>query len=303
MGTNFTPNPGAMVWLPDLRVSGQPMVPLMLEGTDHGPVAFSSPGMIFRRSDWSVQPPALLQDYWIGIFHMNNELVIGNTKPVASSAHSDNTSILNSTPSGIVDLPNQSRVRATVINIDWSSWQLIQPNTWTPVNFTNPLPGLPLVAGTPSWDEQVEFTVAISPNQAVPPVNAFFTAQEDGFYQVNARCEFETDEYWENGSAHQVFMRPNAYVAIAIYFDFQGQWLSFAIGNHLQITNNTPLNQSPLWEDETETMFNNNAPNVSDIVYLQAGDRISIWVFHWAYTPMMLRVGDNTLYLSIHKVS
>ena len=100
-------------------------------------------------------------------------------------------------------------------------------------------------------------------------------------------------------------MRADAYVSISIWYDFQGTFVNFAEGNNLQVTNNIPLVPQPsgFQEEVTETMHNNNAPNVSDVVYLQAGDRIAIYVMHWALTPMMLRVGDNKLYVSIHKIS
>ena len=313
MGPLGAPNSGAMVWLPDLAAPGMTPVQLMVEGTSNGPVVNSDAAMLFRRSDWSQQPPALLGEYWMGIYNATNELVIANATPLLPAAQADNTTVMTSSPVGIVSLDNQSRVRAIVPNINWGSWQLVQPNTWTPVNFTNPIPGIPLVAGTPMYDEQGEFTNATTPNQATPPVNAFFTAHEAGFYQINARFEFETDEYQEfdpdsNLIIQQVFMRPNAYVSIAIYIDLAGggnNWLRLAMGNNLQITNNVPLaGPPPQYENATETMTNNNAPNISDVIYLQQNDRVSIWAFHWAYTPMMIRAWqDGDIYFSIHKVS
>jgi hypothetical protein len=300
-------NSFALTWLTDLAAPNAFPIQLMLE-TDIGPQ--SQPydaAMMFRRSDWSIaSPPGIISEYWMGIYNGDNSFMLSNALPIVPAAQADNQTMMRTTNAGIVSHPNQSRVRATVTLIDWSSWQIIPPSIWTPVNYTNPIAGTPLVAGVPFWDEQAEFTVASTPNQAVPPPNSFFTTTEEGFYQVNARCEFETDEYIEGTDIYTVYMRPNAYVSIAIYIDVggTGQWVSYAIGNNLQITNNVPLiSPPPEYEDATETMYNNNAPNVADVVYLQPGDRISIWVFQWAYTPMMLRPGDDVLYVSIHKSS
>ncbi len=306
MGPLGSPNPGAMVWFPDLAAPGMTNLQLMIEGTSNGPAVFSNAAMMFRRSDWSIVPPALLGQYWMGILNTGADLMVSSTTPTAPSAQADNTTILNSSPMGIVDLPNQSRVRAIVPNIDWGSWQLVQSNTWTPINFTNPVPGTTLAPGSPVWDEQGEFTNATSPGQATPPVNAFFTATEEGFYQVNARCEFETDEYQDDLIVLPVYMQQNSFVSIAIYIDIAGggsNWLRIATGNNLQVTNNIPL-PPPAPDGATETLSNNNAPNVSDVIYLQPGDRVSIWAFHWAMTPMLIRAWqDGNLYFSIHKVS
>jgi hypothetical protein len=259
----------------------------------------------FLITNWQQFGPNM--QYSQGIFNPDGSFKVTKSGILSTTNQGDGVTMVRYNQSGITDLPNQSRVRATVPVIDSTFWQLIQPNQWTPVNYTRPLPGTSLSAGIPYWDEQNEFTIAGSPNLAVPPPNAFFTAQEEGFYQVNARCEFKTDQYWFNGTLYPVAMRPNAYVAIAIYIDPSGgpaNWTSYAIGNNLQITSNEPMPfPPPEYPDATKPLLNNNAPNVSDVIYLQPGDRLSIWVFQWAYTPMMLRVGDNKLYVSVHKVS
>ena len=295
------PNPLARLYVTDMSAPGIFPHQLALESITNGTAPLNA-SALFRLST-GMSPP--LVDYSLGLYGADATFKLCNTTSLSATAHSDNNTIIRTWPNGIVDFSNQSRVRADVILIDWNQWQIIQPNVWTPVNYTNPLPALPLVGGIPVWDEQGEWTSAVSPGQPIVggQPNSFFTAATDGFYQVNARCEFETDEYWD-GQANQVYMRPNAYVSIAIFYDFMGQWMNFSIGNNLQVTNNVPLaSPPPQWPDATERMTNNNAPNVSDIVWLQAGDRISIWVFQWAFTPMQLRVGDNVLYVSIHKIS
>jgi hypothetical protein len=295
-------NPMARLYVTDMSAPGLFPHQVEIESITIGPAPLNA-SQLFRLSA-GMAPPYI--DYSVGIFGLDGTFKICMGALLTATTHSDNQTAVRANMNGIVDLPNQSRIRANVQNIDWASWQLIQPNTWTPVNYTNPLVPLPLLPGITIWDEQAEFTAAAQPNQPIinNQPNSFFTATSDGFYQVNARCEFEPDEYWTEGGPLPVYMRPNAFVSIAIYYDWQGAWIPFALGNNLQITNNV-LRQPvpPEFPDATQTMTNNNAPNVSDVVWLQAGDRISIWVFHWAYTPMMLRVGDNVLYVSIHKVS
>jgi hypothetical protein len=304
------PNQGGIVWIPDRPLPGVYPHQLMLESTTNA--LQSDASMLFRMSDWSLfpqNPPLLIDDYCLGIFRGDMSFKLYRGSILTATTQGDIFSMFRANASGIIDLPNQSRVRAMVTNFDWASWQLIQPNTWTPVNYTSPIPGSPLFPGAPMWDEQSEYTSASSPNQPIlgNNPNSFFTAQEEGFYQVNARCEFEPDDYMEEGLMFPVYMRPNAYVSIAVYIEVAGgpvQWIPHAIGNNLQVTNNVFIaGAPPEYPDATAKMTNNNAPNVSDVVYLRANDRVSIWVFHWAYTPMMIRVGDGILYFSIHKIS
>lgn len=181
---------------------------------------------------------------------------------------------------GIIDLPNQSRVRA--YQMDPSGFiQAIPPNIWVPINFTNvsPLPS--------GYDEQSEFAVAAAANVAVPPEQAYFTALIEGYYQVNARCEFQYSQE----------VNPGSYVSIAIYSGpAPGATIPYAVGNNLQIG---IIGQA----GEPYQLIHNNAPNVSDVVYLMAGQIISIWVFQSSLAPMNLLQGHDKCYVSIHKVS
>lgn len=297
------PNSFALTWLTDLASPGMYPIQLMLETDAQNALPYDA-AMIFRRSDWSVaSPPAVLSEYWMGIYNSDNSFMVSNASPIAPAAQADNVTMIRSAPTGIVGMMNQSRVRASVVLIDWNSWQLIPAAVWTPVNYTND--GTAGWPGPVNWDQQNEFTVALSPGTTTPPVNSFFTATEEGYYQVNARCEFEPDEYVVGGISNPVYMRPNAYVSIAIYINTgPAGWVRHSIGNNLQITNNLQLTSPPpAYPDATGTMTNNNAPNVSDVIYLQPGWMISIWVFQWSYTPMMLRTGDDVHYVSIHKSS
>jgi len=236
--------------------------------------------MIFQISNGPAVP---MMNYSVGLNKSDMSYKVCLGPMLTPSFQSDNTTMLRTWPSGIVDLANQSRVRAFQISPAFG--QMIPPFVWVPVNFTN---DAPLSQG---FDEQNEFTVAMMANMPTPPENAFFTATTEGYYQVNARVEFNVQE-WEMG---QVIVNPNSYVSIAIYTGFQGVSAPYAIGNNLQIGYISMM--------EPTGLLNNNAPNVSDVVYLMPGQRISIWVYQSAVTPMNLVPGPEKVYVSIHKVS
>jgi hypothetical protein len=182
---------------------------------------------------------------------------------------------------GWLDLDMQSKVRAYQVD---PTTQFIPPSVWTPVNFTD---DSPLTIG---WDQLGEFTVAPTASAPVPPEMAFFTATETGYYQVNARCAFQVPN--TPGS-----IDPFSYVSIAIWTGpAPGATTSYAIGNNLQIGYFGP-------DFQPHPLINNNAPNVSDVVYVTAGMIISIWVWQSALVPIPLIQGSDQLYVSIHRVS
>ncbi len=225
-----------------------------------------------------INPPFI--DYSVGLFGGDGTYKVCFGSLLTPTAQSDNTTMLRANPMGIIDLPNQSRVRAYQLSLN-GFIQVIPPFVWTPVNFTN---DAPLPTG---YDEQNEFTVAPA-NAGWPPEQAFFTAAVEGYYQVNARCEFEV---------YSSVVMPGSYVSIAIWTGpAPGATASYAIGNNLQISTFGPMGEPfPLeW---------NNAPNVSDVVYLMQGQVISIWVYHTAVMPLNLIQGHDKCYVSIHKVS
>lgn len=279
ISTGFPGLPNNLAWIHGSDVAAPGLFPHMLacESTVGG--AFSA-SEIFQISNGPANP---MMNYSVGLFNqdMTYKVCVGGV--LTPTFQGDNTTMLRAWPSGIVDLANQSRVRA--YQMAPILGQLIQPNIWTPVNFTN---DAPLPQG---YDEQNEFTVAMNANMPTPPENAFFTATTEGYYQVNARVEFNGTE-WEMG---QVMVNQNSYVSIAIYTGFQGVSMPYAIGNNLQIGY---LNMM-----EPKVMVNNNAPNVSDVVYLLPGQTISIYVYQSAMTPMNLVPGAEKIYVSIHKVS
>ena len=231
-----------------------------------------------------------------GIDNGDQSFKITRAGTLLASAQGDGTTMVRYNPSGITDLPNQSRVRAFQIGM---GYQVIFPSIWTPVNFTDDF------SAPQGYDQQSEFTLAGTVNQPTPWENAFFTAQQDGFYQVNARCEFKTDTYTEDNEQWiPVTVNPTSYVSIAIYTGASppvaGGANPYAIGNNLQIGY---FYIGPAGFEEVVKLEYNNAPNVSDVVYLMANQTISIWVYHTANTPMKLIKGPEILYVSIHKVS
>lgn len=252
-----------------------------------------------------------------GLFNADLSFKICNGPVLTATAQSDNITMARFSFNGIVDLSNQSRVRAYQADMSGAINQLIPPGAWTPVNFNQVQP-LPM-----GYDEHNEFTPAPSVNTAVPPEQAFFTAIQAGYYQVNARCEFNTENYepddlYPGYPGGPVMVNADSYVSIAIYTGpGPGQTSMYAQGNNLQIGYQytyqlyQPLSiPGPpyyLFEllvmSEIAQLKNNNAPNVSDVVYLNQGEVISIWVFHTAATPMNLIQGAHKLYVSIHKVS
>ncbi len=271
------PNTMAYLWVPDIAAPGIFPHLLMLESTVNGGLDVSQ---LYRISN-ALNPP-FLSEYSVGIFAPDLAYKVTNGPVLAATFQSDGVTMIRANQSGIIDQPNQSRNRAYQSVQDPA--QIIPHAVWEPINFTM---DAPLNFG---WDEHNEFTVAPSSQAAIPPTNAFFTATEEGYYQVNARTEFEIDPGYP--------LNPGAYVSIAIYIDNgSGVWAQHAIGNNLQIS----FLIMPL--DEFVILENNNAPNVADQVYLGIGHRVAIYVWQNSGIPMPIRPGNALTYVSIHKES
>jgi hypothetical protein len=120
-----------------------------------------------------------------------------------------------------------------------------------------------------SYDEKAEFDSA---------TNYRFVALEEGYYQVNARTSFTITQ----ASANQ-------YNSIAIYRN----GAVYSYGNNLAIGTS----------DNARDIFSNNAPNVSDVIYLTTGQYIEIFVFQNAGVAQNINFGASETYVSIHKVS
>jgi hypothetical protein len=272
------PNSGGWIHAVDAPAPGLYPHQLMLESMT-GPGGALGASQLFRISN-GFNPPFI--DFSMGIFSGDGTFKLTNVPNLFPTTHSDNISMLRVFPNGIVDLPNQSRVRAYQVDPNGFN-QMIPPNLWVPVNFTMDAPP------SQGYDEQNEFIVVPNANLTVPPEISFFVAFQEGYYQVNARVEFVPEVSQEGGP---VSVNPMSYVSIAIYTGpGPGATLMYSQGNNLQIG----MPAGP--------MFYNNAPNVSDVVYLMPGQIISIWVFQSANTPMDLMQGPNKTYVSIHKVS
>ncbi len=195
----------------------------------------------------------------------------------AGSTQGDKITMMQAHPNGILDFNNQSRARASLNHL-----QLISPGVWFPIEFDDDftMPG--------GYDQQNEFALW----STVPWGQ--FTATEEGYYQVHARTVFtftqEIDPILGNG-----------YVSIAIFVtDITGITQMYAQGNNLQMLF---LNPPPAGEPWT-ILYENNAPNVSDVVYLHPGDIVDIRVWqNFTGLPAPLGKGPSQTYVSIHKDS
>jgi len=213
---------------------------------------------------------------------------ISNTSTLTGTSYSDINTMqrIHTQPprDGIIDFNHQSRARAYLGQHN----QIIPNAAWVSVEFDRI-----------SYDEHGEFTLSTGPGTTCK-----FTAIENGYYQVNARTEFMVEE--------QSIPVGQGYVSIAIFKN----GVAYAVGNNLQMT----LMGSTVGGPEAiELLEKNNAPNVSDVLYLATGDYIEIYVFQTFANPnAILKIRDNTLppptpppgpvspavtYVSIHKIS
>jgi len=144
--------------------------------------------------------------------------------------------------------------------------QSIPINTWTKVNFN-----------VENFDEQEEFDITTSR----------FTAKQAGYYQVNSRVEFNLSG---SGTASA-----NRFCSIAIYSNSDNTETYYSYGNNLAL-NESGSSQTPL-------IPTNNAPVISDIIYLNAGEWLEVRVFHLWTSVQSLVTGKAKTYVSIHKLS
>ena len=186
---------------------------------------------------------------------------------------------------GIIDMPGQSRGRAYLSGAQYFSSPAPYPPTppgWLPIDFD-----------AASYDQHSEWTFL----DASGPPTSYFTATEEGYYQVNARAEFDLQEFEQE----EYPFPPGTYVSIAIFVNQS----IYAQGNNLQIVQIAyPYGPG---ESITFVLPYNNAPNVSDVVYLVAGDLVEICVTvsnpHTGGSSVLILAGPYVTYASIHKVS
>ncbi|MEA1986715.1 MAG: hypothetical protein U9N76_04420 [Candidatus Marinimicrobia bacterium] len=209
------------------------------------------------------------QNFSVGIDNDDNDnFKISNTSNLTGTNYLDPNTMsrihVENPVAGITDFNHQSRARAY---LDEPA-QSILSATWTGVEF-NVL----------SYNEHGELIPSIVPGQA-----ATFTALEDGYYQVNSRIEFNFE------SISGVATYPS-YTSIAIYKN----GVVYSYGNNLQTSTTVP--------SEIELSLNN-APNVSDVLHLLAGDIITIYVYQdYGSVSADLKTGSAVTYVSIHKIS
>lgn len=159
---------------------------------------------------------------------------------------------------GIIDFNHQSRAR-----VYRNATQTINSGSWTKIQFNSE-----------NFDEKSEFDNS---------TNYRFTAKETGYYQINARTEFDFSSMGTPGNT-------NSYISIAIYHNGS----AYAYGSKLGLNNS---------DGTFNAIRNNNAPVVSDIIYLQAGEYIEIFVYQNTGSNYNIISGSTNTYFSVHKIS
>ena len=222
-------------------------------------------------------------NYTIGLDNAMAEFKISAASQLMPAMQNDGVTMYKVIPPGITSFNNQSRAR--VFQSAGAPPEIIPFATWQPVDFD-----------TPDYDTHAEFTLgAVGSSAPGGPAISTFTAIEEGYYQVNARTDFQFMEDYDPSS-----LNINGYVCIAIYVGTGGSPATiFSKGNKLQ--------GSVFAMSASEELFfalpNNLAPNVSDVIYLRPGDTVEIWVWQDIYSTMGLVPGSPETYVSIHKIS
>ena len=114
--------------------------------------------------------------------------------------------------------------------------------------------------------------------------NYQFTCKEAGYYQVNSRVEFDF-------TSINTINNTSAYCSIAIYVNNT----IYSYGNNLGLR---------IYNTADDIIKNNNAPVVTDVIYLTAGQTIRIYAYQTSGTnTITLRPNSSVSYVSIHKLS
>ena len=148
--------------------------------------------------------------------------------------------------------------------------QLVPFNVWTPVEFDD---DSTLFVG---YDQQGEFTL-----WTPTPTPAFFMPLTEGFYQIHARTAFE---YFPETPIP-------GYVSIAVFVN----GTMYSQGNNLQMVTGS-----------LDLLLFNNAPNVSDVMWLKPGDVVEVYVLQTVEPSpgnVSLVFGPSQTYVAIHKDS
>lgn len=203
---------------------------------------------------------------------------------------------------GIIDFNHQSRARYYAVTVlpEAPVKNFAMPGFWTPVLFDAG------VNQTDCWDEHVEMHVVNDGSFFF----SRFTAREEGYYQVNSRIVFALAAESMEPSFTCEPACCDSHVSIAIYHYSGADTTMYSQGNNLQIINGRLC----FWYVSTTggginnpgLLPKNNAPNVSDVVYLKKGEGIEIRMYQDTALPIELDVSPPARvknYISIHKIS
>ena len=222
------------------------------------------------------------------------DIVAGASDPVWVLV---NTNVRTATfwPSGIVDLNMQSRARWSL-----SQTQIIPEAVWTPIEFDFDQ----TLTDPDHFDAQAE---SVPGGLGLPWT---FFATEAGYYQVNSRTEYVNPRPDDPPGPVPAppAPGPGLGVSIAIFkIDITGTIAMHSQGNNLQWFALAPV--GGMIDPHSHEIFleANNAPNVSDVVFLQAGEAIQIHAwwdggFGGAWIADLVP-GRAKTYVSVHKLS
>jgi len=213
------------------------------------------------------------QCFTVGFDNSHNYFKISDTSVLIGDSYvgKHNMLTMSNINRGVVHFNHQSRARAFLTGMiipPVGQGQIIPMGIWTTIGFD-----------FINYDEQSEFFLA--PSSPPYPANAgSFTPKEEGYYQINARTEFNTDPP-DNTT--------NSYVRIAIYVN----GVPRSYGNSLN------------WYDSnSDKSYGNNGPVVSDILHLNFTDVVTIRVWQNINGSSCVALGGQAVtYVSIHKLS
>ncbi|MCK9421399.1 MAG: hypothetical protein M0Q38_02260 [Bacteroidales bacterium] len=228
-------------------------------------------------------------NYAIGLDQSHNTFKICDSAGLTGNTYSNPRTMMTISRAnpGITHINHQSRARAFLHGINFAGPIMGQPvpwNLWYAVSFD-------LI----TWDEQLEYVAGIvQPLIPPPPLNPTpgkFITKEEGYYQINARTEFISWEYQQTTTP--------SYVSMAIYVN----GFAVAYGNKLNI-----------FDVGGARNADNDAPVVCDVIHLNPGDVVEIYVFQNFSNPQAWILGADfgaippkqpgaCTYVSIHKVS
>lgn len=225
-------------------------------------------------------------NFSMGLDNTSVDFLISSAPQLQPAVQNDKVTIMRAIPPGITSFNNQSRARVFQA-FGTIPTQLIPFAVWQPIDYD--------MASYDTHGEWLPAPIGSSGSQG-GPATSFFTALEEGYYQVNARTDFMFLEDY-----NPMMLNPNGHVCIAIYVGRGGmQSTVHSKGNKLQ---GTIFFFNAQQQEVNLTLPNNMAPNVSDVIYLMPGDVVEIRVWQDVYHSLGLVPGTSETYVSIHKIS